>query len=330
MKKGIKILLTYLMLATFLMSWTIPSGAVVYNYDDLGRLTTATYPNGETLTYTYDAGGNLLSMSFADNSPPSVSSTDPENNASSVTVDKTITVTFNESVVQGVYFSNITLKNDLNGSAVSYTASVSEKNLTIDPTSNLGYGIPYVVTVPAGAVNDINGNALAADYIFSFNTVEDSAAPNVSSTNPEDGATGVSVNASVYVTFSESVVEDVYFSDINIKNTFDSSVVESTYSLNGDLLTIDPFDDLDYSVTYAVYIPAGAVKDTTGNSLVSAYSFTFTTGSTQDTTPPTVTSTDPANGETGVPIDTVIAIDFSEGVQQGDNFNKIRLSIMNP
>jgi YD repeat-containing protein len=32
-----------------------------YAYDDAGRLTQVTYPNGTTINYTYDAAGNLLS-----------------------------------------------------------------------------------------------------------------------------------------------------------------------------------------------------------------------------------------------------------------------------
>ena len=43
MKKGVKILLTHLILLTFLLNWTLPSGAVVYEYDDLGRLATVTW-----------------------------------------------------------------------------------------------------------------------------------------------------------------------------------------------------------------------------------------------------------------------------------------------
>jgi YD repeat-containing protein len=33
--------------------------AVTYTYDDAGRLSSATYPNGAAITYTYDAAGNL-------------------------------------------------------------------------------------------------------------------------------------------------------------------------------------------------------------------------------------------------------------------------------
>lgn len=34
---------------------------ITYEYDDLNRLTMVTYPNGQTVTYTYDALGNRMS-----------------------------------------------------------------------------------------------------------------------------------------------------------------------------------------------------------------------------------------------------------------------------
>ena len=34
----------------------------IYTYDDLNRLTSVTYDNGQKVDYTYDAGGNLLSV----------------------------------------------------------------------------------------------------------------------------------------------------------------------------------------------------------------------------------------------------------------------------
>ncbi|MDF9407235.1 Ig-like domain-containing protein [Pelotomaculum isophthalicicum JI] len=112
----------------------------------------------------------------------------------------------------------------------------------------------------------------------SHHSSSDTTPPTVKNTNPADGATDVSVSASVYVTFSETVVEDVYFKDINIRNTSDNSVVNYIYNINNDMLTIDPISDFSSSsVTYAVYVPAGAVKDRAGNSLENDYVFTFTT-----------------------------------------------------
>ena len=39
-----------------------PAVAAVYTYDDLGRLSSVTYPFGQEVFYTCDAGGNLLSI----------------------------------------------------------------------------------------------------------------------------------------------------------------------------------------------------------------------------------------------------------------------------
>ena len=43
---------------------------VIYTYDALGRLTSAAYPNGVTITYTYDPAGNRLQVSTGGAPPP--------------------------------------------------------------------------------------------------------------------------------------------------------------------------------------------------------------------------------------------------------------------
>ncbi|MGC7846927.1 Ig-like domain-containing protein [Desulforudis sp. 1088] len=300
--------------------------ANVYTYDDLGRLTAVTYPNGDTLNYSYDAGGNLLSVTFADKSPPIVNSTDPVNGATGVPIDKTIVVTFNGTVVQGVYFSDITVTESTYGSAISHSASITDRTLTIDPASDLANGTHYTVTIPAGAVNDTAGNALASEYSFSFTTGDapDTVAPAVYSTDPVDGATGVAVNKTIGIIFSETVVESVYFGDITISDG--NSVVSYTYTIADTTLTLDPVNDLAYTTIYTVTIPTGAVKDTAGNELASDYVFSFTTGDVLDTTPPTISSTDPADGATGVAVSQTVSVTFSEPIVQGTSFDGISLT----
>ena len=105
----------------------------------------------------------------------------------------------------------------------------------------------------------------------------DNTPPMVIKTEPAGGSTGISVSASVYVKFSETVVEDEDFADIHIKSIFDNSVVNCVHSINSDTLTIDPVNNFANSVTYAVYLPASAVKDTEGNNLENDYVFSFTT-----------------------------------------------------
>ena len=49
-------------LSILLMLWTVSLGAetVSYSYDDAGRLIGAHYESGQTISYVFDTGGNLL------------------------------------------------------------------------------------------------------------------------------------------------------------------------------------------------------------------------------------------------------------------------------
>lgn len=58
---------TFLMVAFLCLIFgiVVTAHAATYTYDDLNRLTSVDYENGQTITYTYDAGGNLLSVTIA-------------------------------------------------------------------------------------------------------------------------------------------------------------------------------------------------------------------------------------------------------------------------
>jgi methionine-rich copper-binding protein CopC len=121
----------------------------------------------------FEIGGvtklDLAITALPDTTKPTVSITDPANNATSVAVDKTITVTFSEDVKAGAAYDGIVLK-DAEGNAVAVTKSIDGKVLTIKPTANLTYSTTYTVVIPAGAVADLAGNPLAEDYAFNFTT----------------------------------------------------------------------------------------------------------------------------------------------------------------
>jgi YD repeat-containing protein len=50
--------------AALLLTDPMPVGAESYQYDAAGRLTTVTYDSGKKLSYTYDAGGNVVLKSI--------------------------------------------------------------------------------------------------------------------------------------------------------------------------------------------------------------------------------------------------------------------------
>ncbi|ENW93029.1 hypothetical protein F904_02972 [Acinetobacter dispersus] len=41
---------------------SIYAGSVSYTYDNLGRVTKVTYSNGKSITYSYDAAGNRITV----------------------------------------------------------------------------------------------------------------------------------------------------------------------------------------------------------------------------------------------------------------------------
>lgn len=142
--------------------------------------------------------------------------------------------------------------------AATYTYDVLGRLTSV--TYNNGKKINYTY--------DAGGNLLTV-------TMPNTVAPRVYSTDPADGATGVPVGKTVYVTFSEEVQPGDNYGGIMLKAG--DTVVATNYNISGSVLTIDPVNALDYSTAYAVYIPAGAVKDTAGNALAADCISTFIT-----------------------------------------------------
>ncbi len=92
-----------------------------------------------------------------------------------------------------------------------------------------------------------------------------------------------------------------------------------TYAGNaGAIATFTPAGNLAPNTTYTATVTAGA-KDLAGNALSLAGGlapdpWTFTTGAASNTTSPTVISTAPANGATGVGINQTVNATFSEAI----------------
>jgi hypothetical protein len=64
-----------------------------------------------------------------------------------------------------------------------------------------------------------------------------------------------------------------------IKNLSTANIVSlASETINGSTLTITTTYNHLSNDTYQVYIPTSAVKDSSGNSLITAYSFEFITG----------------------------------------------------
>jgi len=226
--------------------------------------------------------GKLI-INHVDKFAPVVSEVEPAKGNINVPVDKVITVTFNEDIQAGVAYRGISLKGD-QGANVKAMVSINGKKLIIKPGTNLACNTRYTVHIPARAVKDMAGNLLAAPYTFDFTTQvnRETDAPTVASTDPVDGAVAVPVVKTITVSFNEDIQQGDTYNNIELKDA-NGNIIAVTRNIRDARLILKPKSRLDYGTEYIVTVPAGAVEDEAGNSLVKSYTFTFTTQARRNT-----------------------------------------------
>ncbi|MHB2151042.1 Ig-like domain-containing domain [Calditrichota bacterium LG25] len=157
-----------------------------------------------------------------DTTPPKIVSTEPQAGADAVDVQSALTILFSEAVQE----KSVAIILEHSAERVTGRLTVSEQQVIFKPDANLQYATIYTATVKAG-VRDKAGNAMKQDYVWRFTTekepvVPDTIPPQVVSTEPADGATGVPRNVQIKVVFSEKV--RVPFNGFSLKDENDNPV----------------------------------------------------------------------------------------------------------
>ena len=231
-----------------------------------------------------------------------VVSTTPTNGALNVATIANVSATFNEvmdpaSLNAATFF--VKQGTNLIAGAISYAGNT----VTFSPSVPLMANTVYTATVTTGA-KDPSGNAMVADYVWTFNTGN---IPVVVSTDPANGAANVALNKVVTATFSTVMnASTVNATTFQLKQGV--TVIAGTVTYNGFTASFTPLLPLAPNTVYTGIITTG-VRDTAGNSLNANYTWSFATGAI-----PTVISTDPANAATGIAVDKKISATFSEAM----------------
>jgi hypothetical protein len=237
---------------------------------------TSTFPNE-----SYSGSNYWVDVVFA--AAPAVVSTTPASGAGQVSVTTPLTVTFNEAINAATITTSTILLQDANGNSVaasvSYNAATNTATLT--PSAALNADMQYTATVVGGSsgVKDQNGNAMLANYAWSFMT--NGPDPTISAVSPSSGETGVATTASVMVTFSNAMNAATLTPSTIVLKDGSGNVVPATVAYNSttDTATLTPIGFFSTSSTYTVTVVSGSngVQDVNGRSLVANYSFSFTT-----------------------------------------------------
>lgn len=143
----------------------------------------------------------------------------------------------------------------------------------------------------------------------------DTTAPTATLTVPADVATDVALNGKVTATFSEDMTATTISGTTFTLAGPGGAVVagEVTYTAAVKTATFVPTANLAAGTLYTATITTGAT-DLAGNPLALAKAWTFTTGTTADSVPPTVLSTDPVGNATGVLTTQRVSATFSEAM----------------
>ncbi len=191
----------------------------------------------------------------------------------------------------------------INTQGTKGVSSISGDNLTYTPNANQSGSDALIITIS-------DGNEGAKDITITVSDI-DTILPTILSVSPLNATTGVGLNNTVSVTFSESMGSStVTTTTVSLKDSSES-VVNITISDSGNTFTFTPSSNLSANTTYTTTLGTG-IKDLAGNSLSSNYIWSFTTGDTLDVISPTVSSSNTPHNSTGVAIDQNISVSFSE------------------
>ena len=285
---------------------------------------------GATVEDAFNNSITAASSSFTviDNAVP-IFTFNPADLDTNVVVSSNIIITFNElirninnsTLTDSNVDSLITLKDeDSSGSNITFNATIDEdkKIITINPTNN--FNSEQVIYLAIAAVEDQAGNATAATNI-SF-TARDSDPPTVSFF-PSNSDVNVLRNSDITISFTE-VIRNLNDSPITDANIDSLITLKQSNSSGADILfdavvdstkeniTITPTSNLP--LNQVVYVAIGASVEDEWDNAITASSASFTT--IDDRLSVTF---DPADGTTGLPVNTNVIMTFSDAIRHLDD-----------
>jgi methionine-rich copper-binding protein CopC len=208
------------------------------------------------------------------------------------------------------------------GGAFAVTEGLIEEGLDL---SDVPGGSNYIHFV------EQDNQGLFGDVLTYTLVVSDVTAPTLTTKTPADGATGIALGVGVLTAvFSENIV----FGTGNIVirrdtgggfadwETFNVATEQGTspgqVNIVGDTLYIYPTTDLTEADAFAVRIASTAIDDTSANSYAGIANDTdWNFAAVADVTGPTLSSTTPTDGATGVALTDSITMTFNEDIAFG-------------
>lgn len=248
---------------------------------------------------------------------PTVSETNPSNQATNVPVDSDIRAKFSGRIDPVTVNEKNFFILDASG-PMAGKVTYQDKMAIFKPGQPLGRGRQYNAVLTTG-IKDLDGIPLPSNFTWSFVTEgeggEDTIPPKIDATVPRPGENNVSHTAPILVVFSEPIDPNtIHAETFFIKDATGKDVPGShTYDAPTRTAKFSPSTPLALSKTYQVTITTG-IKDLSGNALLEGRTWSFRTA--RDTTPPRIEERSPGENANEVSVNSNIAVTFDEVVKR--------------
>jgi hypothetical protein len=236
----------------------------------------------------------------------------PANGATGIALAPAISATFNETMNPAtINTSTFTLTGPGN-IGVAGTVVGSGLTATFTPTLPLAPNTSYTAMITMGAQSNL-GFGLAANFTWTFMT---GFVPVVTSTIPGNGAINVPLNQRITAAFNQPLNPATITAAgaFTVTATGGGAVSGTvTYVAGANTAIFTPTANLAATTPYTIMI-SSAAQSVGGIPLATAFTSTFTTGITVNSTAPTVIATVPIAGATAVATNTTVTATFSKAM----------------
>ncbi len=264
--------------------------------------------------WSFRTGSNAVTDVISEANSLIVSSTSPVNGSFDILRNASVLATFNNNINS----SSVGFTLARGTSPVAGIVSNLGKNSTFIPTASLAANTTYTATVTT-QVQDLAGNTLANDYLWSFRTGDelDDSEPTVVTVSPVAGVSDAALNSTVTAEFSEAM-DPLTLTTTTVSLKQGTTLVPGTVTYSGKTVVFSP----------SAFLTAGSrdqavinnqVAELAAYQMVSEYIWCFNTRAADidpnlDRVAPQVTVVSPANGTTAVALSRAVSITFSEAM----------------
>ncbi len=218
-------------------------------------------------------GGGDGGGAEADITPPSVTLTDPASDTSGIQISSSIQVTFDEALKPSTANTGTVLM-QTGGTSINYSISCVGNQIVLTPDQTLEYETIYTVTLTTG-IEDLSGNPMTSDYVFSFTTMSAPLPSMVFIVIPADQEQDVLTDSTIEVVFTEEMNPST-ISQSTFYVTENGNSVGGLLSYGSNRLTFTPTNYFAFGATVSATMTTG-IQNLTGTGLSNDYTWDFKT-----------------------------------------------------